>query len=384
MIQLPQLKTALVHDWLTGLRGGEKVLDVFGQLFPTAPIFTLLYNRGSVSPSIEAHPVFTSFIDRLPGKKSKYRHYLPLFPLAIEQFNFKDFQLILSSSHCAAKGIITPPDALHISYLHTPMRYVWDMYHDYFGPDKASWLTRKIIPWFAHYLRAWDVTSSNRVDWFIANSRHVALRIKKYYGREAVIIHPPVDTTQFQISHKPGQYFLVVSALVPYKRTDLAIAAFNQIGEKLIVVGSGPELPRLKKMARSNIEFVDWQPPQKLSEYYSECKALIFAGEEDFGIVPVEAMACGKPVLAYARGGALETVIEQTNETRQQSSGLYFREQTIPSLIQTVNKFSESEWDPEFIARHARRFDRTIFQKKITDFIQGKCNEFFDRSHPRS
>ncbi|OGB66916.1 MAG: hypothetical protein A2Y94_02430 [Caldithrix sp. RBG_13_44_9] len=381
MVQLNQLKAALVHDWLTGLRGGEKVLDIFGQLFPEAPIFTLLYNRGSVSPSIEAHPVFTSFIDRLPGKKSKYRHYLPLFPLAIEQFNFKDFQLILSSSHCAAKGIITPPDALHISYVHTPMRYVWDMYHDYFGPEKVGWLTRKIIPWFAHYLRTWDVASSNRVDWFVANSRHVARRIKKYYGREAAVIYPPVDTARFQASHKSGQYFLVVSALVPYKRTDLAIAAFNQMEERLVVVGNGPELPKLKKIARANIEFVDWQPPQNLADYYSECKALIFPGEEDFGIVPVEAMACGKPVIAYARGGALETVIDQNSETRLQSCGVYFHEQIITGLIQAVKKFTELQWDPEFIARHAGNFDKSIFQSKMTGFIQEKCNEFFDPLH---
>jgi glycosyltransferase involved in cell wall biosynthesis len=377
MIPLNKLKVALVHDWLTGMRGGEKVLEIFAQLFPAAPIFTLLHNQRSVSSSLESHPIFTSFVDRLPLKKSKYRHYLPLFPLAIEQFNLKDFQLILSTSHCAAKGIITPPDALHISYIHTPMRYVWDMYHDYFGSKRSGWLARKIIPLFAHFLRTWDVSSSNRVDWFIANSRHVARRIKKYYGREASVIYPPVDTSQFQVSHNPGKYFLVVSALVPYKKTDLAISAFNQLGEKLVVVGNGPELRKLKRKARANIEFVSWQSPQNLASYYSECKALIFPGEEDFGMVPVEAMACGKPVIAFARGGALETVIEQNPSTQLQSSGVYFYQQTAEGLIQAVKSFNQLDWDPEFISRHARNFDKSIFQHKMVDFIQEKCNQFF-------
>lgn len=377
MMPLHTLKVALVHDWLTGMRGGEKVLEVFCKIFPTSPIFTLLHNKGSVDPSIESHPIFTSFINRLPMKKNKYRHYLPLFPLAIEQFNFKDFQLILSSSHCAAKGIIPPPDALHISYIHTPMRYVWDMYQDYFGSDQTGWFSKKIISLFAHYLRTWDTASSPRVDWFIANSNHVARRIKKYYGRDATVIYPPVDTAPYAPSSKAGEYFLIVSALVPYKRTDLAISAFNQLGEKLVIVGEGPELKKLKKMAQPNIEFVEWQSPQNLIEYYANCKALIFPGEEDFGMVPVEAMACGKPVIAFARGGALETVIEQNKKNGKQSTGLFFYQQTGDDIITAVKKFQQLEWDPEFIAQHARQFDRSIFQEKITSFIMEKSNQFF-------
>lgn len=377
MIQLPQLRVALVHDWLTGMRGGEKVLEVFCQLFPHSPIYTLLHNEGSVTSSIESHPIINSFINRLPMKKNKYRHYLPLFPLAIEQFNLKDFQLILSSSHCAAKGIITPPDALHISYIHTPMRYVWDMYQDYFGSNKTGWLSKKIIPLFAHYLRTWDAASTPRVDWFIANSKHVARRIRKYYGREATVIYPPVDTAKFSPNPKAGDYFLIVSALVPYKRTDLAISAFNRLGEKLVIVGEGPELKKLKKMAQHNIEFVDWQSPQNLVQYYSNCKALIFPGEEDFGMVPVEAMACGKPVIAFARGGSLETVIEQNEKNGKYSTGLFFFQQSEDEIIAAVKKFQQLEWDPEFIAQHARKFDRTIFQEKIINFIVEKSKQFF-------
>ncbi len=330
-----------------------------------------------MAPAIEfPSDFYLNFINRLPFKKKKYRHYLPLFPLAIEQFNFKDFQLILSSSHCAAKGVLTPPDALHISYIHTPMRYVWDMYHDYFRSGRTDWFSRKIIPLFAHYLRTWDTASSPRVDWFIANSNHVAKRIRKYYGREATVIYPPVDTAQFSPSHQAGEYFLIVTALVPYKRTDLAVSAFNQLGEKLVIVGEGPEAKKLKKMAGKNIEFVDWQPPQNLIQFYSNCRGLIFPGEEDFGMVPVEAMACGKPVIAFARGGALETVIEQNEKNGKQSTGLFFYRQTEADLIAAVRKFQHLEWEPEFIANHARKFDRSIFQEKITTFIQEKVNQF--------
>ncbi len=367
---------ALVHDWLTGMRGGEKVLEILCELFPQSDIFTLIHNPGSVSDIIESHTIYTSFVDKLPFKKNKYRHYLPLFPTAIERFNFKNYDLIISTSHCVAKGIITPPDTLHISYLHTPMRYVWDMYDEYFGKEQMGWLARKVIPFFANYLRMWDVTSSNRVDWFLANSKHVAKRIKKYYGREATVIHPPVNTSLFSPVEAAGDYYLVVSALVPYKKIDLAIRAFNKLKERLIVLGSGPEKTNLQKLAGPTIEFVNWQPPEKLRTYYQNCKALIFPGEEDFGIVPVEAMACGKPVIAFGKGGALETVIGYSEEISEQVTGIFFNQQTEDDLIEAVRQFERIKWDPIYIAHHAQKFSQERFRKKITKFIQEKLNQF--------
>ncbi len=371
-VELKNLKVALVHDWLTGMRGGEKVLEVLCDIFPQSDIYTLLHNPGSVSPKIEAHRIFTSFVNRLPFKEKRYRHYLPLFPTAIELFNFKAYDLVVSTSHCVAKGIVPPPDTLHISYLHTPMRYVWDMYEEYFGADKLGWFSRKLIPLFANYLRMWDVTSSNRVDWFLANSRHVANRIKKYYRREATVIHPPVDTDRFSPGESAGEYFLIVSALVPYKKVDLAIRAFRKMQKPLVIVGQGPESERLKALAGPETEFVDWQPPEKLRRYYANCRALIFPGEEDFGIVPVEAMASGKPIIAYGRGGALETIVGYNPATGENATGIFFPEQTEESLIRAVEMAEQVEWDPHFIARHARQFDRETFRRKMENFIAAK------------
>ncbi|GAB4370323.1 MAG: glycosyltransferase [Calditrichia bacterium] len=362
------------------MRGGESVLEALCGLFPQADLYTLLHNPGSVSATIESHQIYTSFIDRLPFKASKYRHYLPLFPTAIERFNFKNYQLILSTSHCVAKGIITPPDALHISYLHTPMRYVWDMYEEYFGADKIGFFQRKLIPLFANYLRMWDVTSANRVDWYIANSRHVARRIQKYYNRQATVIHPPVDIQDLSVHEGNEGYDLIVSALVPYKKVDLAISAYNQLGRRLVVVGSGPEKKRLQRLAGKSIEFFDWQSKEILLKFYAGCRALIFPGEEDFGIVPLEAMACGKPVIAYGKGGALETVIGHREGTDAPATGIFFPEQTPASLIDAIHRSEGVEWDSGFIAAHARQFDKQIFLEKISGFIQEKWTQHLNPS----
>ncbi len=370
------LKVALVHDWLNGMRGGEKVLEVFCGLFPKSDIFTLLYEPGQLSPEIEKHSIRTSFIDELPFKKTKYRNYLPLFPTAIELFNLKGYDLILSTSHSVAKGVITPPDTLHISYVHTPMRYVWDMYHEYFSGERLGFLSKRLIPLFANYLRMWDAISSSRVDWFIANSGHVAGRIRKFYGRDSVVIHPPVDTSVFSIVEQQDDYYLIVSALVPYKKVDLAVEAFNRMQKKLLVIGEGPERERLEKMAGPTIEFKDWQPHEKLAGYYQRCRALIFPGEEDFGIVPVEAMACGRPVIAYGRGGALETIISNENSAEKKKTGLFFRKQEVGDLIEAVGSSEKMEWDSAFIAAHAQNFDREIFKSKIEEFIRQKILEY--------
>jgi glycosyltransferase involved in cell wall biosynthesis len=370
---LPNIKIAIIHDWLTGMRGGEKVLEAFCELCPQADIFTLIHNRGSVSEIIESHQIFTSIIDNFPFKSKNYRNYLPFFPTAIEKFNLREYDLILSTSHCVAKGVITPPTSLHISYLHTPMRYVWDMYDEYFGKEHTGWLSRKVIPFFANYLRIWDVTSSNRCDWFIANSSHVSKRIKKYYGRDATVVHPPVDISNFSIAEGRGEDYLIVSALVPYKKVDLAIRVFNQLNKRLVIVGDGPDKDKLRRLANKNVEFVNWQPNQKLKEY---CRALIFPGEEDFGIVPLEAMACGKPVIAFGKGGALESVVGFKQGLDDKSTGIFFNIQTESALLEALNQCETVSWNPKFIWNHAQKFSSENFKLKISDFIAEKFEIF--------
>lgn len=363
------MKVALVHDWLTGMRGGEKCLECFCELFPQADLYTLIHTRGSCSPTIEAMRIVPSFVDKLPGKDRYYRHMLPLFPVAIERFILKDYDLILSSSHCVAKGIIPGPDSLHVSYVHSPMRYVWDMYEDYFGPGKVGALAVKIVPYFATYLRAWDVASSARVDHFIANSGHVAKRIEKYYRRSAAVIHPPVDLSRFNPVSEIGDYYLMVSAFAPYKRIDLAIEVFNRLGYNLKIVGTGQEEERLKRAAKPNIEFMGWQSDEALPGLYARCKAFIFPGEEDFGITPLEAMASGRPVIAYAKGGALETV---RGEEHRYPTGLFFAEQTCEAMMQAIRRFEDrmGRYDSDCIRQHATGWSRTRYKQAIMDAIE--------------
>jgi len=372
------MKTAIVHDWLTGMRGGEKVLAAILELYAEADLFTLIHNSGSVSEEIEKHKIHTSFIDRLPFKGQHYRYYLPLFPTAIELFDFKEYDLIISTSHCVAKGVRTPPNTLHISYIHSPMRYVWDMYEEYFGSDKLNFFTRMMIPPIANYLRTWDVTSSNRVDHFIANSQHVANRISKYYRRSATVIHPPVETIHNQDHHPKTKedYYLIVSALVPYKRIDLAISAFNMTGKELIIIGDGPDKGSLKKLANKNIKFFDWLSTDELAGYYAKSKALIFPGEEDFGMVPVETQTYGRPVIAYGKGGALETVIGFNDKDREHCTGIFFDEQTTDKLIMAIDKSETIQWNHSFIQEHARKFSKDIFKKRMADFIEEKMIVF--------
>ncbi len=371
------LKVALVHDWLTGMRGGEKVLEILCKRYPQADLFTLLHNTGTVSETISNRKIITSFIDNLPGKGKRYRYYLPLFPTAIELLDFKGYDLIISTSHCVAKGVRTPPDALHISYMHTPMRYVWDMYEAYFGADRIGWLQRKIIPFFANYLRQWDVTSANRVDYFIANSRHVARRIQKYYRRDATVIYPPVDTASFPLSKASKDYYLIISALVPYKKVDLAVRVFNQLEKPLYIVGSGPEKEKLEAIAGKHIRFFDWVSDQELQEFGQNCKALIFPGEEDFGIVPVEAQSCGKPVIAYRKGGAMETIIGFDGKNEGRCSGVFFDAQSEASLAQAIAQFEELSWNATFIHSHAEKFGSDRFRREIDRFINEKVNSYF-------
>jgi len=365
------MRVALVHDWLTGMRGGEKVLEVLCELYPDATLFTLLHNVGAMSPTIERMKIQTSFVDKLPFKSKKYRNYLPIFPRAIESFDFSEYDFIFSTSHCVAKGARPSPTALHLCYCHTPMRYVWDMYDQYFGKGRAGLPTRLAMSYFAPRLRRWDVSTSSRVHHYIANSHHVARRIENTYRRSADVIHAPVDTSLFQLSRRDEGYYLIVSALVPYKRVDLAIAAFNSLGERLIVVGTGPERETLKRQSGASIEFLSWQSDDQLADLYGGCRALIFPGVEDFGIVPLEAMACGKPVIAYREGGALETVLDRD----ENPTGVFFSQQTPESLIDAVHRLQSLSLNPPAIRRHAETFDRRFFKQRIQNYVGEKMKE---------
>jgi glycosyltransferase involved in cell wall biosynthesis len=372
------MKVALVHDWLTGMRGGEKCLEILCELFPEATLYTLLHKKGSVSEIISRMKIKTSFIQNLPFSFNHYEKYLPLFPTAVEQFDLTGYDLVVSSSHCVAKGVITAPETCHICYCHTPMRYAWEMYHTYFSKNSVSPLIRWSIPFFMNYLRTWDEKSADRVDRFVANSQNVKRRIKKYYRRDAEVIHPPVDTEYFDLGQKEGEYYLIVSALVPYKRIDLAVLAFNELSLPLLVIGEGSEKKRLMKIRAKNVRFVDWQAGFELKRYYAECKALIFPGEEDFGIVPVEAQACGKPVIAFGKGGATESVrgAYPDQEITFSHSGVFFYPQTKEALIQAVRRFNSSKFDPEKIRENALRFDKKAFKEKIGEFLAETFEEY--------
>ncbi len=359
-------RVAIVHDWLTGMRGGEKILEVYCELFPNATIFTLLHNKGSMSSIIEKMKIKTSFIQHLPKKETKYRNYLPLMPHAIESFNFSGYDLILSISSAVVKGVIPKNNATHICCCLSPMRYLWDQYEEYFGKGRAGFLTRTVFSVIAPYLRRWDVYSSKRVHYFISISKTVQERISRIYNRHSDIIYPPVNTELFTVSEKNEGYYLMVSALVPYKQVDLAIEAFNRTGEKLLIAGTGPDKEKLQKLANKNIEFLGWQSDENLTKLYAGCRALIFPGVEDFGIVPLEAMASGKPVVALGAGGALETVVANGDSL----TGVFFYEQTPDSLNEAVKKISKINFDPYSIRKHAEKFDRMKFKQQIAQYIK--------------
>jgi glycosyltransferase involved in cell wall biosynthesis len=363
---LKNLKVAVIHDWLNGMRGGEHVLDAILEIFPQAEIFTLFYSPGKLNQRIESRPIHASFLNRLPRVEKYYRLLLPLLPMAIESFDLNQFDLVISSSHCVAKGVIPRPNALHVCYSNTPMRYIWDQTHNYF---KSTILHFFITP-FLHYLRMWDNSSSNRVDHFLANSVWVKNRIMRYYRRNASVIYPFFNPGRF--SPTPGKkedFYLVVSAFAPYKRIELAIQTCEQLGRKLIIIGSGQQERFLRALAGPNTSFLGKAPNETLKEMYSKAKALICPGQEDFGITPLEAMASGTPVIAFNQGGVTETVVE--NET-----GLFFNEQTVESLSQAILTFEESKTDwTEACVKRAHCFARDLFLKKFETFVESAWQE---------
>jgi glycosyltransferase involved in cell wall biosynthesis len=355
-------RVAIVHDWLTGMRGGEKVLEALLELFPSADIFTLMHVPGSVSPAIESRRIHTSFVQQLPGAARHYRRYLPLFPSAVERFDLRGYDLVLSSSHCVAKGARAM--APHLCYCHTPMRYIWDQFDAYFGPGRASLTTRAAAWAVAPGLRRWDRATASRVDRFVANSEHVRARIRSVYGREASVVYPPVDVERFRPAARREDFYLIVSALVPYKRVDLAIEAFRELDRPLLVVGSGPEASRLRVRAGRNVRFNPWASDEEVASLMERCRALLMPGLEDFGIVPVEAQAAGAPVIAYGGGGALETVIEP-DESGRGGTGVFFHDLTPRCLARAVRRFESLEFEPLRLISNAWRFGRARFLDEI-------------------
>jgi len=346
------------------MRGGEKVLLELARLYPDAPIFTLLHVKGSVAPELEAREIHTTFVDRLPDVDRRYRHYLPLFPAAAASLDLSGFDLVISSSHCVAKGVKAAPGALHLCYCHTPMRYVWDRYPDYFGPGRLNGLAALAVPVIAEGLRGWDVATASRVDHFAANSRYVAARIARYYGREARVIPPPVDTAFFTPGDDvPGEYDLVVSALAPYKRLDLVLDAYRDTGRRLLLVGGGPEEARLRAAAPREVELLGPVTDERLRDLYRGCRAVIMPGVEDFGIVPLEAMACGRPAVVFGEGGGLETVVPGR-------TGVVFVEPTPEALRAAVDSLATTGFDRMGLREQAEAHDPEAFARRFRAFVE--------------
>ncbi len=349
-----------MHDWLTGFRGGEQVLLSLGRMFPEAPIYTLLHVKGSLPPELESRTIRTSFIGKLPFARRLYRHYLPLFPFAVRGLDVRGFDLVVSSSHCVAKSVTPGPDARHICYCHTPMRYVWDRFDDYFGPARTGKVGSSALRVMAEGLRAWDVATAHHVHEYIANSHTVAGRIRYFYGRDAEVIEPPVDTDFFTPGdHAPEpDYDLVVSALVPYKRIDLAIDAANLTGRRLLVVGNGPEEARLRARAGRSVEFLGPRNREGLLGLYRGCRALVLPGVEDFGIVVAEALACGRPAVVNARGGGAEIV-------NHGEFGQTFEEPTGEAVARALGQLLPHRFSKLALRDRAAGFSRQKFEERF-------------------
>ena len=368
------MRVALVHDWFTVYAGAERVVEQILRVLPQADVYALVdFLKEEERGFLQGKRAQVSFIQRLPKAQQRYRTYLPLMPLAIEQFDLRGYDLVISSSHAVAKGVITGPDQLHICYCHSPIRYAWDLQHEYL---KESGLERGVKSWIArallHYLRLWDSRTANGVDVFIANSRYIARRILKVYRRQAEVIYPPVDVEAFTLRQDKEDFYLTASRMVPYKRIDLIVEAFSQMPDKrLVVIGDGPEMPKVRAKAGPNVTLLGYQPFEVLRDYMQRAKAFVFAAEEDFGIAPVEAQACGTPVIAFGKGGATETVL--AGET-----GVFFQDQNVSSLIKAIEEFEKLRFDPLRVRKNAERFSSERFRREFEALIERewtKCKE---------
>ncbi|GGZ25981.1 glycosyltransferase [Asticcacaulis endophyticus] len=359
------MKVALVHYWLVGMRGGERVLEALCELYPDADIFTLVADPAKLSPTILKHKIHTSFLQKFGGVKH-YKAMLPLMPFAIESFDVTGYDLVISSEAGPAKAIVTRPDATHICYCHSPMRYIWDLYDQY--RSSMGFMGRLIMSIAAPMLRVWDVTTASRVDHFIANSHYVAKRIEKFYRRDATVINPPVDTSRFvplaSNSDGPGDYYLCAGQITPYKKVSLAVETFTKSGKPLVVIGAGAD-SKLKASAGPNVQFLDSVDDKAMAHHFAHCRALVFPGVEDFGIIPLEVMASGRPVIAYAKGGALETVVDG-------KTGILFKEQTVESLMAAVEEMEtrHESFDPATLSAHASSFAKPIFVERLRRHIE--------------
>ena len=368
------MRKALVHDWFKDFGGAEKCVESFTNIWDDFDIYSLIdfLNDENRKIILKGKKANTSFIQNLPKAKEKYRNYLPLFPLAIEQFDLSGYDLILSSSHAVAKGVLTHSNQLHISYVHTPIRYAWDLYHQYLKESKLeSGIKGYIAKYFLHKIRIWDISTVNRVDYYIANSNYIAKRIKKIYGKESKVIYPPVDVEKFKLCEKKEEFYLTASRMVPYKKIDLIVEAFSKTNKKLVVIGTGPDMEKIKAKAGKNIELMGYQSDEVMIDMMQKAKAFVFAAEEDFGITPVEAQACGTPVICLGKGGTKETVLDMV-------TGVYFMEQTVEALLEAIQKYEKNLdiFNPKTIRDNALKFSRERFETEIKTFVEEKYNLF--------
>lgn len=379
MHDLTQVRVALVHYWLVRRRGGERVVEVLAEMFPQADIFTLVLDRNSLAEPLRRRRITPSFLQKLPGVNRYYRKLLPLFPMALEQFRLDAYDLVISSESGPAKGVITPARTCHICYCHSPMRYLWDMFHQY--QQDAGPVSRVLFTLSAHYVRMWDLATASRVDHFVASSSNGATRIRKYYRRDAKVIYPPVDLSSFSLTNGQDDFYLVVSPLVQYKRVDLAVDACNVLKRRLVVIGEGEQLPALRAACGPTITLLGFQPDSVVREHYRRCRAFLFPGEEDIGLTPIEAQASGRPVIAYGRGGALETVdgfFVGEPPRPESATGVFFSQQSVQSLVEAIQVFEsvEARFSPALIRAQVERFDVSRFRTEMTQFVVEKMAEF--------
>lgn len=373
-------RVAIIHEWLTKIAGSEKVVEQILHLFPQADIFVVYADPETVKATsfLQSHRIESSFISKLPRANKSYRSYLPLMPLAVEQFDLSAYDIVISSAHAVCKGVLTGPDQLHISYVHSPIRYAWDLQHQYLRESGlVNGLKAWLAKWLLHKIRIWDYRTAAGVDHFVANSRFIGRRIHKVYGRKSDVIYPPVDVNAFDFCEHKQDYYMTASRLVPYKRMDLIVQAFAQMPDKkLVVIGDGPEMPKLRALVAPNVTLLGYQSFEALKRYMQQARAFVFAAEEDFGITPVEAQACGTPVIAYGKGGSRETVVDSPDPTK--ATGIWFAEQSVDSLVSAIERFESlpSPISPQVCRQHAERFSIERFRGEFSQYVNQRWVEF--------